>query len=109
MTAGTAVVVTATPQRTPDQQRQQQAEDARQHHDDARNVRIQAMGERRRDSEPQDRPGPDQNDADDGADHPPTVHRHDKTAIAHQRANSGPATPSQAILSMTDSSTSGRN
>jgi hypothetical protein len=36
---------TATAQRAPDQQRQQQGEDAGQHHDDARNVRIQDMGD----------------------------------------------------------------
>jgi hypothetical protein len=79
-------VVTTTVQRPPDQQRQQQAEDAGQHHDDAHNVRIQAVGERCGDSEPQDRPDRDQCDADGGADHPPSVHRHDETAIAHRCA-----------------------
>jgi hypothetical protein len=128
-------MVTATAQRAPDQQRQQ-AEDTGQHHDDARNACIQAMGERRRDSEPQDRPGRDQNDAGDGADQPPAVYRHDETVIAHRRMvlrpavlvrpmtrrqNSGLATPimksrgprpsarpgmGPAILPMTDSSIS---
>jgi hypothetical protein len=65
---------------------------------------IQALGERRRDSEPHDRPGRDQDDADNRADHPPAVDRHDETAIAHQRA----VRPGmrQAILSITDPSVS---
>jgi hypothetical protein len=71
--AVTAGVVSATIQRAADQQRQQQADDAGQHHDDARNMHIQAAGERCGDSKPQDRPGRDQNDADDSDNHPPTV------------------------------------
>jgi hypothetical protein len=101
---GTAIVVTAATQRTPDHQGQHQAKDAGQHHDDARKVCMQARGERRRDSEPHDRPGRDQDDAGHSADHPAPVGQHDETAIAHQRAV--PARMSQAILSITDPSVS---
>jgi len=111
LAAGTAVVLPATTQRPPDQQRQQQAKDARQHHDDTQGVSWQAVGARRGDGEPQDRPGRDQDDADDGTDHPPAVHRYDETAIAHRCAVLRPAKlarlePSQTILSITDSSIS---
>jgi len=93
------------------QQRQQQAKNAGQHHDDAHGVCVQAIGERRGDGEPQDHPGRDQNDADEGADHPPAVHRHHETAIAHLCAVLRPAKlvrleASQAISSITDSSIS---
>jgi hypothetical protein len=79
-------VATATVQRAPDQQRQQQGEDAGQHHDDARNVHIQDVGERCGDSKPQDRPSRDQSDADASAHHLPVVRELDEAGPVHRRA-----------------------
>jgi len=50
-----------------------------------------------RDSEPHDRPGHDQSDADAGTDHPPSVHRHDETAIAHRCAVLRPAMAARLV------------
>jgi hypothetical protein len=79
-------VVTATAQRAPDQQRQQQAEDAGQHDDDADDVHIQAVNERCGDSKPQDRPSRDQSDADASAHHLPVVCGLDEAGSVHRRA-----------------------
>jgi hypothetical protein len=88
---GTAVMVTATVQRPPHQQRHQQAEDAGQHHDGRHMAHIQGVGERCGASKPQDRAGRDQSDANAGADHPPTVHRQDEAAAVHRCAIRWPA------------------
>jgi len=82
--AVTAGVVTATPQRTPDQQRQQQADDAGQHHDDARDAQIKAVDERCRDSKTQDRPGRDQSDAEASAHHRPAARRLDEAGSVYR-------------------------
>jgi hypothetical protein len=79
-------VVTATAQRGQDQQRQQQAEDADQHHDDAYDVHIQASDERCGDSEPQDRPSRDQRDADASAHHLSVVRELDEAGSVHRCA-----------------------
>jgi hypothetical protein len=76
-------VVTATAQRTPDQQRQQQGDDAGQHHDDADDVQIKAVDERCGDGKTQDRPGRDQSDADAGAHHLPAAHGLDEAGPVH--------------------------
>jgi hypothetical protein len=86
----TTAVATATVQRAPDQQRQQQGEDAGQHHDDARNMRIQDVGERCGDCKAQDRPGHYQSDADAGTHHRPTVHGLDEAEAVHRCAVRGP-------------------
>ena len=44
-----------------------------------------------------DRPDRDQSDADGGADHPPSVHRHDETAIAHRCAVLRPGTAARLM------------
>ena len=82
--AVTAGVVTATAQRTPDQQRQQQGDDAGQHHDDACDAQIKAVDERCGEGKTQDRPGRDQSDPDAGGHYRPAAHGLDRARPVHR-------------------------